>query len=59
MTVLQPIIVAILSFILLVWLVLPGGLRKGGLEQARDEGEGVGHELRRLHGLFMSGHCTS
>lgn len=50
--VLQPIMVAMLSFISLVWLALPGGLRKGGLEQAREEGEGVGHELRRLPGLF-------
>lgn len=46
--VLQPIIVSILSFILLVWLSLPGGLRPGGLEQARARREGVGHELRRF-----------
>lgn len=52
--VLQPIAVAILSFILLVWSALPGGLRRGGLEQARDRREGVGHELRRLYGWFRS-----
>lgn len=52
--VLQPIAVAILSFISLVWLALPGGLRRGGLEQARDRREGVGHELRRLCGWFKS-----
>lgn len=47
--VLQPIIVTILSSISLVWLGLPGGLRRGGLEQARERREGVGHEVRRLY----------
>lgn len=47
-TVLQPIVLAILVCISLVWLSLPGGLRKGGLEQARDRRERVGHELRRI-----------
>lgn len=46
--VLQPIIVAILSFITLIWLTLPGGFRKGGLEQARERQESVGHELHRI-----------
>ncbi|KUI59936.1 Bypass of stop codon protein 6 [Cytospora mali] len=48
-SVLQPIIVAILSFILIMWLILPGGLRRGGLEQARANHERVGHEIRRVY----------
>lgn len=48
--VLQPIIVAILTCIFLLWLSLPGGFRKGGLEQARDRCEPVGHEMRRFYG---------
>lgn len=46
--VLQPICVAILAFILLLWWFLPGGLRRGGLERARENKEGVGHEVRRV-----------
>ncbi|KAK3386968.1 major facilitator superfamily domain-containing protein [Podospora didyma] len=45
--VLQPIILAILIFILLMWLCLPGGLRRGGLERARENHEKVGHEIRQ------------
>lgn len=48
-SVLQPIIIAILSFILLMWLILPGGLRRGGLEQARANHETIGHEFRRVY----------
>lgn len=48
--VLQPVILAVLVCISVVWLGLPGGLRKGGLEQARERRERVGHELRRIHG---------
>lgn len=47
--VLQPIIVAIFVFVSLIWLSLPGGLRRGGLEQAREKHEPVGHEFRRLY----------
>lgn len=47
--VLQPIIVAIFAFVLVVWLSLPGGLRRGGLEQARHNQEPVGYEFRRLY----------
>ncbi|EFW98743.1 tRNA wybutosine-synthesizing protein [Grosmannia clavigera kw1407] len=43
--VLQPIVLAILSFIFIVWCFLPGGLRPGGLEYARDHNEKVGHEV--------------
>jgi fucose permease len=46
--VLQPICLAILVFILLMWWFLPGGLRRGGLERARENKEGVGHEVGRL-----------
>ena len=45
--VLQPIVLAILVFITLMWWCLPGGLRPGGLERARDNNERVGHEIRR------------
>jgi len=44
--VLQPIVLAILLFILLMWWFLPGGLRRGGLEHARENNEKPGHELR-------------
>lgn len=46
--VLQPIVLAILVFILLMWWFLPGGLRQGGLERARERGEKPGHEVRLL-----------
>ncbi|KAH6622935.1 major facilitator superfamily domain-containing protein [Chaetomium tenue] len=45
--VLQPVVLAILVFILLMWLLLPGGLRMGGLEKARDNNEKVGDDLRK------------
>ncbi|KAK5660887.1 hypothetical protein OQA88_12259 [Cercophora sp. LCS_1] len=48
--VLQPIVLAILAFILLTWWLLPGGLRQGGLERARENGERPGHEVRVLVG---------
>lgn len=44
--VLQPIVLAILGFILLMWWLLPGGLRQGGLERARENKERPGHEVR-------------
>ncbi|KAK8039950.1 Bypass of stop codon protein 6 [Apiospora rasikravindrae] len=43
--VLQPIILAVLAFLLLVWLALPGGLRRGGLEHARETREKIGHQV--------------
>lgn len=52
--VLQPIIVAIFAFVLVVWLSLPGGLRRGGLEQARHRQEPVGYEFRRLYSWLKS-----
>jgi fucose permease len=45
--VLQPIVLAILIFILFMWFALPGGLRRGGLEHARDTNEKLGHQLQR------------
>ncbi|AEO61817.1 hypothetical protein MYCTH_2312413 [Thermothelomyces thermophilus ATCC 42464] len=45
--VLQPIVLAILLFILLIWLMLPGGLKTGGLENARDNNESVGDGFRK------------
>ena len=45
--VLQPIVLAILVFILLMWWLLPGGLRRGGLEKAREEGEKAGDGFRK------------
>lgn len=44
--VLQPIILSALLFLLIVWWSLPGGLRPGGLERARENKEKIGHELR-------------
>ncbi|KAF3800504.1 hypothetical protein GCG54_00003402, partial [Colletotrichum gloeosporioides] len=43
--VLQPIIMAILVFILALWLCLPGGFRRGGLERARENNEGLGNDV--------------
>ncbi|KAK0651393.1 major facilitator superfamily domain-containing protein [Cercophora newfieldiana] len=52
--VLQPVVLAILVFILLMWWFLPGGLRRGGLERARENKEKPGHEVmvavRKLRG---------
>lgn len=45
--VLQPFVLGILVFIGITWLVLPGGVRKGGLERAREEGRRPGEELMR------------
>ncbi|KAK3946269.1 major facilitator superfamily domain-containing protein [Diplogelasinospora grovesii] len=45
--VLQPVVLAILVFILFMWWLLPGGLRAGGLERARENKEKVGHEIRK------------
>lgn len=36
--VLQPFVVGILVADLLIWLLLPGGFRRGGLEKAREQG---------------------
>ncbi|KAK4228358.1 major facilitator superfamily domain-containing protein [Podospora fimiseda] len=44
--VLQPVCLAILVFILGMWVMLPGGMRQGGLERARENKEGVGNEVR-------------
>ncbi|KEY64433.1 hypothetical protein S7711_05252 [Stachybotrys chartarum IBT 7711] len=43
--VLQPFVLAIFVFITLVWLLVPGGLRKGGLERARTEELRVGEDV--------------
>ncbi|KAK8078394.1 hypothetical protein PG996_004564 [Apiospora saccharicola] len=43
--VLQPIVLAVLAFLLLVWLALPGGLRRGGLEHARETDEKIGQQV--------------
>lgn len=47
--VLQPVVLAILAFIFIVWCFLPGGLRPGGLEHARDHNEKIGHEVRSAY----------
>lgn len=39
--VLQPFVLALIGAITLIWLTLPGGLKKGGLEKARKEGYGM------------------
>lgn len=43
--VLQPFVLAILVFIQLLWWCLPGGLKPGGLERARENREPVGYVL--------------
>ncbi|KAL2160303.1 hypothetical protein VTH06DRAFT_1476 [Thermothelomyces fergusii] len=48
--VLQPIVLAILLFILLMWLMLPGGLKMGGLEEARINNERAGDGFRKALG---------
>ena len=46
--VLQPFVLALLVAITLLWLTLPGGLKRGGLEKARKEGFQVGGGLRSV-----------
>ncbi|CAK7229090.1 hypothetical protein SBRCBS47491_007129 [Sporothrix bragantina] len=43
--VLQPIVLAILGFILIIWCFLPGGYKPGGLERARENHEGMGNDV--------------
>ncbi|KAL2116928.1 hypothetical protein VTJ04DRAFT_9096 [Mycothermus thermophilus] len=44
--VLQPIVLAVLVFLIMVWFTLPGGLRRGGLEKARERNEKVGDRVK-------------
>ncbi|KAJ2901267.1 hypothetical protein MKZ38_002017 [Zalerion maritima] len=44
--VLQPIVLTVLVFILVIWWALPGGFRRGGLERARENNEKVGYQLK-------------
>lgn len=46
--VLQPFVLVVLVILISIWLTLPGGLKKGGLERARREGAPVGGPLRSL-----------
>ncbi|KAK1481645.1 hypothetical protein CCUS01_16004 [Colletotrichum cuscutae] len=46
--VLQPIILALLIFLLLLWLCVPGGFKRGGLERARENKEGLGSDFKSL-----------
>lgn len=46
--VLQPIILALLIFLLLLWLCVPGGFKRGGLERARENKEGLGSDVKSL-----------
>ena len=46
--VLQPIVISIFAFITVIWLILPGGFKPGGLERARDEKEKPGDFLKGL-----------
>ncbi|KFH44229.1 Bypass of stop codon protein-like protein [Hapsidospora chrysogenum ATCC 11550] len=48
--VLQPFVLALLAAITLLWLLLPGGLKKGGMERARKEGIRVGDGFSRVFG---------
>jgi len=44
--VLQPFVLVLMGIIMVLWIVLPGGFRKGGLEQARREGLRIGDVFR-------------
>lgn len=46
--VLQPVALAILAFCLVLWFVLPGGMKPGGLEKARETKETIG--VQYVHG---------
>ncbi|SPO05788.1 related to tetracycline resistance proteins [Cephalotrichum gorgonifer] len=54
--VLQPIILAVLVVLILLWLLLPGGMKRGDLERAGRNREGLGSEFVRgyrwLRGRF-------
>ena len=45
--VLQPIVLAVLVMLIVLWLLLPGGMKKGDLEKARKNKEGIGSEFVR------------
>ncbi len=44
--VLQPTVVAILAFILVIWCFLPGGYKPGGLERAKENHDKVGSDVK-------------
>lgn len=46
--VLQPFIIAIFACIIIIWIMIPGGFRKGGLEQARDEKARPGDDFKKI-----------
>lgn len=46
--VLQPFVLAMFAFIFIVWVTLPGGLSKGGLDKAKEERTKPGQDLIRL-----------
>ncbi|KAF4435595.1 hypothetical protein F53441_13478 [Fusarium austroafricanum] len=52
--VLQPIVVGFLVIITLVWLLLPGGFRKGGLERAREENLKPGGDVKECWSWLRS-----
>lgn len=43
--VLQPIVLAVLVMLVILWLLLPGGMKRGDLEKARKNKEGIGSEF--------------
>lgn len=52
-SVLQPIVVAILVFILVSWLMMPGGFKRGGLEKARAQKITIGSDFIAAYRWFM------
>lgn len=46
--VLQPIVIAIFVAIILTWLMIPGGLKKGGLERAGEQREKPGEDFKKV-----------
>lgn len=45
--VMQPVVLAVLAKLILLWLLIPGGMKKGDLERAGRTGVGLGSEFAR------------
>ena len=56
--VLQPIVVAIFVFIIVIWIMIPGGFKKGGLEQAEQEKARPGEDFKKI-GRWMKSKTSS
>ncbi|KAH7146573.1 major facilitator superfamily domain-containing protein [Dactylonectria macrodidyma] len=52
--VLQPVVLATIVFIIVIWLLLPGGFAKGGLERAREEKAKPGGDAKKAWGWIKA-----